>query len=241
MYFVEPNLIQTKTYNLQEFNLNKKILLLSDLHLGIFKSKSFAQKIVQKISQSPNLDAILIAGDLTYEPTKSQNLTDLFSPFAKLDIPILAVLGNHDVCKPGPDIRTDLENALKANNIVLLNNQTYQLSDLTILGLGSHINNEDDTSLTTNLPQTSLILTHNPDTTLKYTSPIKQLTVCGHTHVGQIQIPYLYKIAIPTKGVFPWEGFRQTSKGPLFISGGVGEVILPLRLGIPPTLYVLNL
>ena len=241
MYFFEPNTIQIKTYNLQSFNLNKKILLLSDLHLGIFKSKSFAQKIVQKISQIPNLDAVLIAGDLTYEPTKSQDLTDIFSPFSDLNIPILAVLGNHDVGKPGPDIRQDLEKALKSNNIILLNNQTYTLSDLTILGLGSHINNEDDTSLTTNLPHKSLVLTHNPDTTLKYPQTIPQLTVCGHTHIGQIQIPLLYKIAIPTKGVFSWEGFRDTPKGPLFISGGVGEVILPLRLGIPPTLYILNL
>lgn len=240
-YYIEPNRIKISYTSLPNFNLSKRIILISDIHLGIFKNQKFLQKVVTHINKIPNYDLVLIAGDLTYEPTNSQDLKTLFAPLKQINTPVISVLGNHDVEKPGPKIREELKRALHSNKAKLLNNQIYKHKDLTILGLGSYLNNEDETNLIKDLPPKSLILTHNPDTTLRFPQKASHLTVCGHTHIGQIQIPFLYKKVIPTKGSFAWEGFQDTKKGPLFISGGLGEVILPFRLGISPTIYVLDL
>ena len=52
-------------------------------------------------------------------------------------------------------------------------------------------------------PEKTIVLLHNPDI-LQYYSPhaIPALTLAGHTHGGQIRIPWLYKKTIPTDGDF---------------------------------------
>jgi predicted MPP superfamily phosphohydrolase len=98
--FVEPNIILTKEHKISNIN-EKRVALIADLHLGVYKDDSFLKRVTTKINQIPNLDAVLIAGDFTFYPTKNQNLNDLFSPLSELQVPVVAVLGNHDVEKPG--------------------------------------------------------------------------------------------------------------------------------------------
>ena len=48
-----------------------------------------------------------------------------------------------------------------------------------------------------------IALTHNPDTTSSYTEKYRaNVTLVGHTHGGQVRIPFLYKRAIPVEGDF---------------------------------------
>ncbi len=85
-----------------------------------------------------------------------------------------------------------------------------------------------------------VVLTHDPDTTLDYTNNNADLTLVGHTHCGQMRIPWLYKYAIPTKGPFD-KGLTQEKYTQLYITCGVGETALPLRLFNPPVIDILNL
>lgn len=239
---IEPQIIITQEHTLSE-NLDLKVALIADTHLGVYKSQNFLQRVVNKINQIPELDLVLIAGDLAFEPYPNKSLNELFKPFQDLNIPAIAVLGNHDVQRPGPDIRQELIEALQENNIIFLNNQTHTYQDTQIIGLGSHWNNEDDASLLQDLtPQDkAIILTHNPDTvTTTYPEPITQLTLAGHTHGGQIRLPFIYKTQIPTEYPFD-KDFHSTKKGPVFVTSGLGEVGLPMRFLIPPVIDILNL
>jgi uncharacterized protein len=57
---------------------------------------------------------VFIAGDLTYRPPIDvDQMEELFQPLADLRVPIYMVLGNHDVEKPGPKLRTELVQALQ--------------------------------------------------------------------------------------------------------------------------------
>jgi len=239
--FVEPNIILTKEHKISNIN-EKRVALIADLHLGVYKDDSFLKRVTTKINQIPNLDAVLIAGDFTFYPTKNQNLNDLFSPLSELQVPVIAVLGNHDVQKPGPDLRNELVLALKANDVQIINNQILQIDELNIIGLGDHWAKEDEVSLISTLETNdkAIILTHNPDTVYYYPESTNFLTVTGHTHGGQIRIPYLYKKVIPTENTFD-KGIHQTPKGPVFVTSGLGEVDLPIRFLVPPTIDILNL
>lgn len=239
--FLEPNLIRVKEHQIST-NLNLKVAIAGDFHLGVYKDQSYLKRVVQKINQIPDLDLLLIPGDFTFYPNQSQPLSDLFKPLENLNVPAIAVLGNHDVEKPGPKLRDELTQVLESYQVNLLNNQTYAYENIQIIGLGDHWALEDNVDLLKNLNPNSksIILTHNPDTTLNYSNPISQLTISGHTHGGQIRIPFLYKFVIPTKGNFN-QGLHQTKNGPVFVNTGLGEVDLPMRFLIPPTIDILNL
>jgi uncharacterized protein len=238
--FVEPQIILTKTTKI-ETGFTAKIIVISDIHLGIYKNEHFLEKVVNKINQIENVDAVLIAGDLSYHP-KENDIPILFSPLQNIKFPTYAVLGNHDQEHPGPPIEKELRKALKDNNVHYLLNENITINKLTILGLGDNWAQQDDISKINNFtPEDNLIvLTHNPDTTLNYENNIPDLTVTGHSHGGQIRLPYLYKHAIPCTGDFD-HGLENSPHGKVFISSGLGEVGLPMRLGIPPRIDVLEL
>ena len=69
------------------------------------------------------------------------------------------------------------------------------------------------------------------------------LALAGHTHVGQIRIPWLYRKAIPTAGGFDRsEQFAHTPDGKVgvFTMTGVGEIGLSMRLFKLPTIDLLH-
>lgn len=228
-----------------EVGFKGKIIVFADPHLGVYKSNSILKDTVNKINQQGDIDAVLIPGDFTFYPKDSQNLEDLFSPLNDINYPVYAVLGNHDSEQPGPPLQKELEIALEKNGVIFLHNEFEKIpnTQITILGLGDHWAQEDDISKINQFTQDDnvIVLTHNPDTTSQYKNAIADLTVCGHTHGGQIRIPFLYKKVIPTKGDFDRGIYNLEDNKKLFITSGIGETGLPLRFLNPPVLDVLNL
>ena len=73
-------------------------------------------------------------------------------------------------------------------------------------------------------------------------NPVK-LVLAAHTHGGQIRIPWLYKMVLPVQGPFDKGLHAPVTAGapPVFVTSGVGETALPLRLFNPPVMDVLTL
>lgn len=78
--------------------INKRIALVSDLHVGMFAQESLTQRVVDQLN-SLDLDMVLFAGDRTYEP-RPGDLATLLGPLEDLQHTSYAVLGNHDVGVP---------------------------------------------------------------------------------------------------------------------------------------------
>ena len=98
MRYIEPRHIAVHHVHVP-LGLKKKIVLISDLHLGIFKGAGFLEKVVEHIQKITGVDFVVIAGDLTYEP-HPETLSHLFKPLQALAPNVYAVLGNHDVGHP---------------------------------------------------------------------------------------------------------------------------------------------
>lgn len=243
--FIEPNYISVENTKINIWIEEKvKIALISDIHLWIYKKWDFLEKIVKKINKIENLDYIFIAWDLTYFQNNQKNfeLEKLFFSIKKINKPVYWVLGNHDVQIPWPKIREKLKKTLDNFWVNYLNNQIVKLKWFKLFWLWSNRNNEDAISLLDNKKpwEKFVVLTHNPDTILKYKNFNADLTLCGHTHWWQIKIPFLYKFFIPTNWDFD-EWLTQEKYTKLFITSGVWVIWLPFRFLNPPVIDVLEI
>jgi uncharacterized protein len=239
--------LQVKTQKI-ELGFDAKIAVFSDIHIGKFKDKSWVQKVIAETNKIKNLDAIVVAGDWTYWPknTSKEGFMDDFADLRNSTYPIYAVMGNHDVQKPGPKIRNELELALAELGVKIIDDKFVDLPNYRLVGVEDLWSDRYVAKAQNNFSneKTNIVLTHDPDTVRDYSNLTKKpaLTLTGHTHCGQVRIQFLYKASLPTidhyydKG---WYDIDQNSK--LFISCGVGEVGLPLRLFNPPTIDIIEI
>jgi uncharacterized protein len=86
-----------------------------------------------------------------------------------------------------------------------------------------------------------VLLSHDPDV-FPYVPDRISLTVSGHTHGGQIAIPWLRRPAIPSRYGERYAGGHVIEDGRhLYVTSGLGTSGLPLRLMAPPEVVVLAL
>ena len=86
-----------------------------------------------------------------------------------------------------------------------------------------------------------IILAHNPDTAdTEYTTRV-DLMISGHTHGGQIKIPFVGTPILPVKNKAYSSGFIRSQKTGVFISRGIGWAAVPLRFNCFPEIAILSL
>lgn len=243
--FIEPQLIRVTETELTGTGARMDVALVSDIHLGVYKDSDFLQRLVERIN-AERADAVVIAGDLTYEP-QGQSMHALFAPLAGLQAPVYAVLGNHDQQAPGPDIDRELRAALQAHGVQVIEGRIVEGdAPLRWAGLGDRWARKDDAGFLKASPsaQPTVVVAHNPDSAWELPAGSTTLLLAGHTHGGQIRLPWLYHKVIPSQHGFDrGEQFADTPSGRIrvFTTAGVGEVGLPMRLFNPPTIDLLHL
>jgi predicted MPP superfamily phosphohydrolase len=242
--FVEPQRIRVQETVLAGTGAQARLVLISDIHLGVYKDSAYLQRLVDRID-TLQADAVVIAGDFTYEPDSS-SLERMFAPLADIQPPVYAVLGNHDQQAPGPDIDAELRAALARQGVRVIEGEALPLRGFRLAGLGDRWAGKDDPAFLAAVPSANptIVLTHNPDSAIDLGPDVAALVLAGHTHGGQIRIPWLYRYAIPSRyGFDRGEQFLSTPRGRVrvYTTVGTGEVGLPMRLFNPPTIDVLDL
>src|SRR5690348_5108030 len=96
--FVEPNVLVVRA-TVVPAPIDLNIALVADVHVGLFTRPDKLRQMVDRLN-AMHVDLVLFAGDLTYDPPR--DLGAALAPLRKLDKPMYAVLGNHDVQLPGP-------------------------------------------------------------------------------------------------------------------------------------------
>lgn len=252
--FIEPRLlfVHEETILLpgaSETSPSIRIALFADTHLGIFPNAQPMDAIVQRIN-AETVDAVFLAGDLSYHP-ETDKIPELFAALSDLNAPLYAVLGNHDVGYPGNDLTDSLMTALGQAGALIPQNRAIDTElaghRIVIAGASDLWQRRQDFSFSASLPEgvPVLLLTHNPDTALYVPDAFAyDLMLAGHTHGGQVRIPFLVKYVIPTiwefdreLQVFPSEGGDRL----VYITTGTGMVGVPMRLNMPPRIDVLTI
>ncbi len=88
-----------------------------------------------------------------------------------------------------------------------------------------------------------VLLAHSPLLFSKAAEAGASLLLAGHTHGGQIRIPFAGALWVPDMGFLPrWDyGLFYQDKTTLIVNGGLGESVIPLRFNIPPEIVLVTL
>jgi hypothetical protein len=251
--FIEPKILIIRHEALQIHNQKKegeaqnkkiKIAIFSDMHLGVFKNALPLNKIIEALNKE-NPDIVIIPGDFVYH-IKKEKIKQTFKELEKIKAPVYAVTGNHDVGEPGENVAPILRKTLKDLKIHIIDDKIEKINikgiDLTIIGFKDIWEKDIDLNLLNNLKKEDnvIVVSHNPDSVYEFPANSNiDLVICGHTHGGQIRLPFVYKLAIPTEHDFD-RGFYKINNMNIYVTSGTGMVGLPLRFFIPPELIIME-
>lgn len=219
-----------------------KVLFLSDIH-----SRILPQWVRDELKQE-KVDLIIIGGDLTEKGVPLQKVEDHISFLTSLGLTYF-VWGNHDY---QVDYR-ELDLLLREKKVTVLDNRAVSFESggdrLWLVGIDDVSKNRDNLHLAladVEQPGYRLLLSHNPIIVekIKESDQIHGV-LSGHTHGGQICLPFLgpitgHRNSVVSKYV-SGEYYLPEGKMSLFVSKGVGTSHLPLRLLAPPELHILTL
>jgi predicted MPP superfamily phosphohydrolase len=228
------------------------VALLTDTHLsGPDNSPARMARIVAQIN-GLKPDLILLGGDYigdakggaTYDAQAS------IAAFGGLRAPlgVVAVLGNHDsrsrknrVALNGPDWRA----AFARLGITLLQDGVVRRGPLAIGGLQDIYTRRPDLPDTlaamARLGGAPLILSHGPDV-FPALPDGPSLTLVGHTHCGQVALPFAGIVYVPSKyGTRYACGLYRDGAKTMIVAAGVGTSGLPIRMLAPPDIWLVTI
>ena len=232
------------------------ILLVSDLHVGSRPHHSLTA-LDRLAGARPDL--LIAAGDLV---ENERFISDVGERLARIDARLgaFAVWGNHDALgKPQGQVPSwlrdetrslpNLEAALAAHGIQTLTNRSVRLTvdgaPLQIVGAGdTHLGLCDLQAAFQGVDPAvfTVLVAHNPDTAFQLGQRRVDLTLSGHTHGGQISLPFVGPLTLRTRYRLPQpSGLMYVRGRPVVVSAGVGTVGVPLRLNAPADVVTLRL
>jgi predicted MPP superfamily phosphohydrolase len=88
----------------------------------------------------------------------------------------------------------------------------------------------------------AMVITHNPDVFEQQRDPRAKLWLAGHTHGGQVVVPWFIKPVVPSQyGQTLRAGFVEREGCLIYVSRGLGCITPPVRLNCRPELPVIEL
>lgn len=221
-----------------------RIVQLTDVHHGPFTGLEYITHAVQ-LANEQQPDLILLTGDYSHRDRKYilpciRELGDLRAPLGVFTIP-----GNHEYYK-GIHLYHE---ALRLTDIRDLTNKSVILrrggAELALAGIDDHMCGQPNIAqamsrVPSELP--ALLLSHNADAILDLSDPRIKLILSGHTHGGQISIPFYGAPYLPGQYQAPYiAGLYKTPTAQIYVSRGIGTITPPLRFNAPPELTILEL
>ncbi|MGM8214303.1 metallophosphoesterase [Bacillaceae bacterium W0354] len=252
---IEPKWLNIVRNNIQSHRIPKsfdqfKILQLSDLHYGFHYGEKELDKLIKTI-QKLSFDLIVFTGDLTDDPSivSQQQFETIINQFSSLEASHgkYWIYGNHDHGGYGT---TKIYNVMERCGFKLLRNETIHIKKedevITLSGLDDIILGQPNLELLIgkeNKDLFNILLCHEPDFADEAKDYPFDIQLSGHSHGGQIQIPFIGYIVTPPLGKKYVEGNHQLGSRPmnLFVSRGIGTTRLPFRFFCRPEINLYTL
>jgi predicted MPP superfamily phosphohydrolase len=221
-----------------------RIAQVSDVH---FPGNRIAAEAALEHLHNENPDIVLLTGDMT-ESQSALKYVRSFAGDAKGSLATVALLGNWEH-RAGAVGQLAFDTYRSAGVDLLVNGAlTVDVSGtpLTLVGLDDPVSGRPDLTRAREdvVPgSTEIWLVHAPgylDEAPAGTSARPALLVAGHTHGGQIRIPFLPPVKPTGAGRF-LEGWYYDTFAPLYVSRGVGTTGIPARFRCLPELPIFTL
>ncbi|MFA5961291.1 MAG: metallophosphoesterase [Parcubacteria group bacterium] len=220
---------------------NKKIVQLSDVHLGLIYQKDFLEKIVA-LTNSVNPELVVITGDL-FDGTDNTDLDALTVPLNHLKPKrgVFFVNGNHETYL-GTDIA---DKALQKTQVKILDDQVVDINGLKLIGLSypeRDLKKDVVATLSQLKPQffdsPNILLYHAPTNIEAFANNGVNLQLSGHTHLGQ-----LFPFNFITKLIYHGYDYGLHTIGDytLYTTSGIGTWGPTMRTDSRPEIVVITL
>jgi predicted MPP superfamily phosphohydrolase len=253
-YFIEPSMLKLRrveavTPKWPADRPPLRIAVIADIHEGVPQVgiKKVAELVRRTNAEKPDL--VLLAGDFVATGVvlgRNGNPEAVAAELKKLTAPlgVFAVLGNHDWVLDGRRVRRALEGA---GITVLENAQAIAGTGgqrIVIAGIA------DDTTRAPDVAKALagrpdgvpvIALAHDPATFADVPASVV-VTIAGHTHGGQVNIPLIGPLVNASRAPLRHSyGLIREAGRLLYVSGGIGTSILPIRFNRPPEFTILTI
>lgn len=243
--FVETRGLIIKEYKIinnklpESFN-GFKIVHFSDVHYGTTIFKDELTTLVNKINELKP-DVIIFTGDLidyNYQ-LKEEEKNDVINILSKLDSAIdkYAIKGNHDQNNNYLSIikNAGFKNLNNTNELLYYKGNT----PIRLVGLDDYlegtINIDEAFKYEIEPDYYTIFLAHEPDIINKLDDKKIDLMLSGHSHNGQVRLPFLGAIYKPIGAKTYYDERYQINDTLLYISSGIGTSKYPIRLFNKPS------
>lgn len=253
-FAVEPSslIIHEKTIAMSAWpaSLNGlRVAAISDIHAGSPFINAEKLRLIVDRTNALKPDVIVLLGDYMVRdswhstqmpPEKiAEALKHLQAPLG-----VYAVLGNHDWWYDVSKTRS----AFEGHGIRVVDNDVVRLEKdgtaFWLVGIADAWSMTDDIAGTAKkipVGEPVIALTHNPDILPRF-PPTFLLTLAGHTHGGQVNLPFLGRRIVPSEfGQRYAAGHVYEDGKHMFVTTGIGTSVFPVRFRVPPEIALLTL
>jgi predicted MPP superfamily phosphohydrolase len=221
-----------------------RIAHLSDLHIGNLTPRAWAERWARAANaEAPDL--AVVTGDMVTSGTAFHD--DIAGVVGMLEAKhgVFATMGNHDYFGDGEPLMS----LLVGRGVKVLRNAGVVLergdARLYLAGIDDTWTKRDD--LTCALRERPdgvpcVLLAHDPERFRSAIDERVELTLSGHTHGGQIAVPFLYRrLSLSHLSHHFHVGEYRSGRSTLYVHPGLGTTGPPMRLGVAPEVVILTL
>ena len=220
-----------------------RVVQISDIHHGLFLPKEWLSEAVRQANRL-NPDIIALTGDfVTYSKRNIGPAAELLGRL-RARYGVFAVLGNHDF-RVDPSAITE---ALRRQHIDVLRNRHVTLwfggESLYLAGVDDYGYGADLRRAMRGVPReaATVLLAHNPRVIHLASRHNVSLVLSGHTHGGQVNLPLFGTVYGRSPERLRYKiGWDRMAATQIYVSRGIGTIVLPWRLRCPAEITHLEL
>jgi len=215
-----------------------RVVHLSDVHASRAVPLEFVRRVVERINLDPP-DLVVLTGDYVTEDRAwiagiARELGAIRSRHGSY-----AILGNHDYWTDGPGV----SKALEAAGIHHLRNESVRTAGLRLIGVDDHWTRNDDLERAmagVGADEPKLMLMHSPDLVHQAADAGAHIALAGHTHGGQVRLPFYGALIVPSAFGFE-QGWYRSGDTNLYVNRGLGTLEMKVRVHCRPEVHELTL
>lgn len=252
-HFIESTWLTVKQVRLSD-TPGVRLVHFSDLHYK--GNKSFLSDVIERIN-SLSADFACFTGDIVEKVAHTTYLDEALELLSRINCPLYGAPGNHEYWSNAPFAK--IEACFKAtggdwlpDRVALTRDKRCLLEGLSGTTRAAQLNDrarlllkaagsDAEASAAEAGDAKRILLTHYPATANHLGDREYDLLLAGHSHGGQIRLPFIGALLVPGDVDGYDAGLYETPAGPLYVNVGIGTWQIPVRFLCRPEITVIEL